>query len=104
MRILRLKYITEKGRTAINKQNEINKKNWKLRAMIRATGGKLVFIDGGLEFSHFSFKIMRGDLNSQGNKQSQNMKNKGFYDITKALEKDDCTLDVDYNVRFEEVD
>ena len=103
MNILRLKYITEKGRNAINKQNEINKKNWKLRTMIRATGGKLSFIDGGLEFNHFSFKNMGGDLNSPGNKQSQNMKKKGFYDITKALEKDDCMLDIDYSVRFEEV-
>jgi len=101
MKILRLKYITEKGRIAINIQNTKNKKNWKLKTMIRATGGKLSFIDGGMEFEHFSFKLMQGDLNSKGNKQANNMKKKGFKDIEETLAKSGCVLDKDYFIRFE---
>lgn len=102
MRVLVLRYMTEKGREAINKQNEKNKKNWKLRAIIRASGGKLTFVDGGLEFRHFIFKNMTGDLNSKGNAQSESMKEKAFAEITKALAEEDCEMDIDYKVEFEE--
>ena len=103
MRVLQLKFLTEKGRLAINKQNEKNKKDTMMLWKIRATGGKLIFIDGGMQFSHFIFKSMTGDLNSPGNAQSDRLKRQGFEAIVKALEKDDCLLDTDYNIKFVEV-
>jgi hypothetical protein len=102
MKVLKLIFLTEKGKLAINKENEKNKRNWKLLGTIRLTGGKLTFIDGGMIFKHFIFKNMTGDLNSSGNAQSNNMKEKGFATVEAALLEKGCIKDIDYKLEFEE--
>jgi hypothetical protein len=102
-KVLELKYITKKGKISINKENTKSKRNWMLRSTIRATGGKLEFIDGGLRFQHFVFKNMTGDLNSPGNKLSENYKEIGFKKIIESLKKYGCIIDIDYKVEFVDI-